>query len=120
MVFTVVKEIDIRFRICNNLDLIGHSAFVIETYFYPGPGGVGRDCQKCRVFYQIKIIADPKPHINFLHDCENRMRSINVNIHCGMKITILVIPIKFGLLVLGLDVEKRVKVDETLSKLNKR
>ena len=27
-VFTVVKEIDIRFRICNNLDLIEHSAFV--------------------------------------------------------------------------------------------
>jgi hypothetical protein len=36
-----------------------------------------------------------------------------------MKITILVIPIKFGLLVLGLDVEK-LKADETLSKLNKR
>ena len=37
-----------------------------------------------------------------------------------MKITILMIPIKFGLLVLGLDVEKRLKADKTLSKLNKR
>ena len=27
-VFTVVKEIDVRFRICNNLGLIGHSVFV--------------------------------------------------------------------------------------------
>jgi hypothetical protein len=38
-----VKEIDIRFKICNNLDLIGQlSAFVIETYFYPGsPGPAG-------------------------------------------------------------------------------
>ena len=33
---------------------------------------------------------------------------------------ILMIPIKFGLLVLGLDVEKCLKADETLSKLNKR
>ena len=35
-----------------------------------------------------------------------------------MKTMILTIPIKFGLLVLGLDVEKRLKADETLSKLN--
>ena len=38
--FTIVKENDGRFRFCNNLDLIGHSAFVIETYtrhiFIPG------------------------------------------------------------------------------------
>ena len=38
-VFTVVKEIDIRFRICNDLDLIEHSVFVIEIYFYPGSPG---------------------------------------------------------------------------------
>ena len=38
-----------------------------------------------------------------------------------MKIMILMIPIKFDLLVLGLDVEKRlIKADETLRKLNKR
>ena len=36
-----------------------------------------------------------------------------------MEIMILMIPIKFGLLVLGLDVEKRSKADETLSKLKK-
>ena len=33
---------------------------------------------------------------------------------------ILMIPIKFGLLVLGLDMEKRLKADETLGKHNKR
>ena len=38
-VFTVVKEIDQLFRICNNLNLIGHSVFVIDIYFYPGPSG---------------------------------------------------------------------------------
>ena len=80
-VFTIVKEIDGRFRICNNLDLIGHSA---------------SNQIKCRVFYQIKMIADPKPSINFLYDLW-KPHALNANIHCGMKITIRMIPIKFGL-----------------------
>ena len=33
---------------------------------------------KCRVCYQIEIIADPKPYINFLYDCENRMSCFRV------------------------------------------
>ena len=45
---------------------------------------------------------------------------LNVNIHFGMKITISMVPIKFGLLMLGLDVEKRLKADEVFIKLNKR
>ena len=32
----------------------------------------------CRVSYQIEIIADPKPYINFLYHCENRMRSMQI------------------------------------------
>ena len=34
--------------------------------------------QKCRVFYQIEIIADPKQYIYFLYDCENRTRSMQI------------------------------------------
>ena len=41
-VFTVAKEIDTRFRICNNLDLIEHSAFVTTPAMtQAGPGDPG-------------------------------------------------------------------------------
>ena len=65
----------------NNLDLIGHSAFVIAIYFYhgsPGRDRVGRGWHKCRGFYQIEIIVDPEPSINFRYECENRMRSMQI------------------------------------------
>ena len=78
-VFTVVKEIDGRFRICNNLDLIEHSAFVTTPANRTRRPGI-QIClnHKCRVSYQIEIIADPKPYINFLCDCENHMRSMQI------------------------------------------
>jgi len=43
---------------------------------------------KCRVSYQVQIIADPEPSINLLYDCETRKRSKQIAVS-GWKWLIL-------------------------------
>ena len=81
-----------------NTDLIEHSAFVTTPAGRTRRPGIKINLNhKCRVSYQIEIIADPKPSINLFYDCENRMRSMQIPVS-GWTWLILIFFDKFGLL----------------------
>ena len=91
---------------------------MIETYLYPGRrarlAGIvtNAECSiKSRLLQILNRISIFFTTVKTACDqCKYSLRDENHNFGDS----------KFGLLVLGLDVENRLKADETLSKLNKR